>query len=164
MVLLPETFQRLDHSKHAQVATCQVHPCNWSLLPSTVLSTFTCVLFHHACSITHTQVFQDSLGVLPNPQLVPPPQDCCAFWLVPLCTISTVEAVSRHMWLLPLPNVCHTHHNFCIPGWAKRKPHSPKHEWRLTSVVTRVCKCGCRKVSSEQMLSCTNGFTSGHRH
>ena len=40
LVLLPKTFKRLDCSKHAQVATHQAGPCDWSLLPSTVLSTF----------------------------------------------------------------------------------------------------------------------------
>ena len=39
VVLLPETFKRLDHSKHALVAMHQVHPCNWRLLSSTVFST-----------------------------------------------------------------------------------------------------------------------------
>ena len=108
------TFQKLDRSKHAQAVTCQVHPCDWSLLPSTVLSTFTCVLFCHACSDTHAQVFQESLGVPPTPQLVPPLQDCCAFQLVPLCTTSTVEAASRHMWLPPSPNVCCAHHIYIL--------------------------------------------------
>ena len=61
----------------------QVRPCNWSLLPSTVLDAFTCVFFHHVCTDTHAQVFQESPGVPPTPQLVPLPQDCCAFRLVP---------------------------------------------------------------------------------
>ena len=116
MVLLPKTFKRLDHSKHAQVTKFQVHPCNWSLLPSTVISTFTCVLFHHTCSNTCAQVFQESPGVLPTPQLVPPLQDCCAFLVVPLCTISTVEAMSRRVWLPPLPNVCRARH-ICTDTW-----------------------------------------------
>ena len=110
MLLLPKTFKRLDRSKCAQVVMSQVPPCNWSLLPSTVLSVFSCVLFHCMCSDTHAQVSQESPGVLPTPQLVPPPQDCCAFQLVPLCTISTGEATSRHMWLLPSLNICHAHH------------------------------------------------------
>ena len=38
VVLLPKTFKRLDRLKHALVAMHQVHPCNWSLLSSTVLS------------------------------------------------------------------------------------------------------------------------------
>ena len=126
LVLLPETFKRLDHSKCAQVVMCQVHPCDWSLLPSTILSTFTCVLFCCMCSNTCTQVFQESLGVLPTPQLVPTLQDCCAFQLVPLCTTSTVEATSRRMWLLPSLNVCHAHHNFGIPGWAPTEAMQPK--------------------------------------
>ena len=46
-----------------------------------------------ACSHTCAQVFQESPGVLLTPQLVPPLQDCCAFWLVPVCT--TEEGASR---------------------------------------------------------------------
>ena len=45
VVLLPKTFKRLDCSKQALVAMCQVHPCDWSPLSSTVLSAFSCVLF-----------------------------------------------------------------------------------------------------------------------
>ena len=56
MVLLPKAFKRLDPSKCAQVAMSQVHPCDWSLLPSTVLSVFTCVLFCYTCSDTHSCV------------------------------------------------------------------------------------------------------------
>ena len=63
-----------------------VHPYNWSLLPSTVFSVFTCVLFHCMCSDTHTQMFQESLGVLLTPQLVLPLQECCAFRLC-LCAL-----------------------------------------------------------------------------
>ena len=110
MVLLPKTFKRLDCSKHTQVVMCQVCPCDWSLLPSTVLSTFTCVLFHGTCYDTHAQVFWESPGVQPTPELVPPPQDCCSFWLVPLCTISTIEAMNRCVWLPPLLNICCAHH------------------------------------------------------
>ena len=146
VVLLPKTFKRLDHSTHTQVVMSQVHPCNWSLLPSTVSSVFTCVLFHHACSDTHAQVFQESLGVPLTPQLVPPLPDCCAFQLVSLCTASTVEAMcgcyqcqtsAVHITIL------------ASLGGCQLKPCSLKHEWRLTSVVTQVCKCSCRKVSSE---------------
>ena len=127
MVLLPETFKRLDRSKCAQVVMCQVHPCDWSLLPSTVLSAFICVLFHHACSDSWAQVFQKSPGVPHTPQLVLCLLDCCAaFWLVPLCTIYTVVAMSGCMWLQPSPNICHAHHNFCIPGWAPTEATQPE--------------------------------------
>ena len=129
-----------------------------------LLSAFTCVLSHHVCFNTSAQVFQEGLGVPLTPQLVLPLQDCCAFQLVPLCTASMVEAVSRCMWPLPIPNICHTHHNFGIPGWVPTEAMQPKHKLRLPSVATQVYKCGCGKVSSEQTLSCTNGFTSGHRH
>ena len=46
VVLTPETFKGLDHSKHMKVVTHQVCPCNWSLLPSTVIDALTCVLLH----------------------------------------------------------------------------------------------------------------------
>ena len=72
VVLLPETFERLDHLKHALEVMHQVCPCDCSLLSSTVLSTFSCVI-HCACSDTHAQVFQESPGVLLTPQLVPLP-------------------------------------------------------------------------------------------
>ena len=67
-----------------------------------------------------------ALGVPSTPQLVLPLQDCCVFQLVPLCTTSTVEAMSRHMWLPPLPNICCIHHNFGIPGWVPTKAVQPK--------------------------------------
>ena len=51
MVLLPETFKRLDCSKRTQIVTHQVCPCDQSLLPSTVLSAYICVL-----SITHVPI------------------------------------------------------------------------------------------------------------
>ena len=40
LVLTPETFKRLDRSKHVQVAMHQVHP-------STVSDAFTCVSVAH---------------------------------------------------------------------------------------------------------------------
>ena len=52
MVLSPKTSGRLDHLKHMQVVMCQVRPSDWSLLPSTVLDTFTCVFFCRTCSDT----------------------------------------------------------------------------------------------------------------
>ena len=51
LVLTPETFKRLGHSKHTQVAMLQVHPYDWSLLPSTVSDAFTCVSMAHV--LTH---------------------------------------------------------------------------------------------------------------
>ena len=114
-----------------------------------------CVI-HCVCSDTHTQVFQENLGVLLTPQLVPPLQDCCAFQLVPMCTME--EDTSR----IQASAMCIT--IFGIPGWVPAEAAQPKTQVELTSVVTRVCKCGCGKVSSGQMRSHTNGFTSGCRH
>ena len=78
------------------------------------------------CSDTHAQVFQESPGVPLTPQVVLPPQDCCTFWLVPLCTASTLEAMSRFMWLPPTLNICCTHHNFGIPWWVPTDAVQPE--------------------------------------
>ena len=59
-VLPPKTFKQLDHSKHTQVATCLVHPHDWSLLPSTVFDALSWVFATRVHSITCTQVFQRS--------------------------------------------------------------------------------------------------------
>ena len=103
------------------------------------------------CSDTCTKVFQESLGVLLTPQLVPPLQDCCAFWLVPVCTME--EDTSRHQMSAGHITI------FGIPGWVPTEATQPEMQMELTSVVTQVCMCGCGKGSSEQMHSHTNGFT-----
>ena len=61
-------------------------------------------------SDTCTQVFQESPGVPPTPQLVLPLQDCCAFWLVLLCTKSTVEVASRRVAAAIAECLQHTSH------------------------------------------------------
>ena len=53
-VISPKTFEQLGHLKHTQVAMCLVHPCGWSLLPSTVLHKLTCVFAKHVQFITCT--------------------------------------------------------------------------------------------------------------
>ena len=53
-VLLPETFEWLDHSKHMQVVMRLVHPHGWSLLPSTVLHMLTCVFDMHMQFVAYT--------------------------------------------------------------------------------------------------------------
>ena len=72
----PETFKWLDHSKHAQVVTRLVHPCDWSLLPSTVFDTLTCAfatrVSHYVClsipekpgSAAHSSTSTTSTGLL----------------------------------------------------------------------------------------------------
>ena len=62
MVLLPETFKRLDCSKQALVAMYQVHPCNWSLLSST--DTCTQVFQENLGSATHSTTSSTSTGLL----------------------------------------------------------------------------------------------------
>ena len=47
-----------------------------------------CVLIHVST------VSQESPGVLHTSYQVPPPQDCCAFQLVPMCTVK--ESSDRH--------------------------------------------------------------------
>ena len=104
----------------------------------------------------HAQVFQESPGVPLTPQLVPLPQDCCAFWLVPMCT--TEEDVGRHRTSAAHITI------FGIPGWVPTEAMQPETQVELASVATRVCKCSHGKVSSEQTHFHTNGFTSGRRH
>ena len=55
----------------------------WSLLPSNVIIVL--ALVNSTVSPAGTQVSQRDLGVQLNSLLVPLPQDCCAFRLVPVC-------------------------------------------------------------------------------
>ena len=55
----------------------------WSLLPSNVIIVL--ALVNSAMSPVGTQVSQQDLGVPLYSLLVPLPQDCCAFRLVPVC-------------------------------------------------------------------------------
>ena len=57
----------------------------WSLLPSKVIIVL--ALVNSAVSPAGTQVSQQDLGVLLYSLLVLLPQDCCAFWLVPMCIV-----------------------------------------------------------------------------
>ena len=54
----------------------------------------------------HAQVFQESPEVLHTPHLVPPPQDCSAFWLVSVCTME--EDANR-------PQISAVHITYIIP-------------------------------------------------
>ena len=72
----PETFERLDHSKHVWVGTCLVRPCDWSLLPSTIFDVLTCAfatcvsryarlsILEKPGSATHTSTSTTSAGLL----------------------------------------------------------------------------------------------------
>ena len=94
-----------------------------SLLSSTVLSAFSCVL-----STTHVLIHalkcsrkaQECHSLL---QQVPPLQDCCAFQLVPVCTMeedtSRCQASAMHITI------------FGIPGWVPTEACSRKHKWNL---------------------------------
>ena len=55
----------------------------WSLLPSNVIIVLAMV--NSAVSPAGTQVSQRDLGVPLYSLYVLLPQDCCAFWLVPVC-------------------------------------------------------------------------------
>ena len=57
----------------------------WSLLPSNVIIVL--ALVNSAVSPAGTFVSQQDPGVLLCSLLVPLPQDCCAFWLVPMCIV-----------------------------------------------------------------------------
>ena len=121
LFLLPETFKRLDHSKHTLVVTRQVHPCDWSLLSSTVSSAFSCVLSATCVQIHTLKCSRKAWECHSFTQLVPLPQDFCAFRLVPICTME--EDVGRHQMSAMHITI------FGIPGWFQLKPHSPKCEW-----------------------------------
>ena len=60
----------------------------WSLLPSKVVIVL--ALVNSAVSPVGTQVSQQDPGVLLYSLLVPLPQDCCAFRLVPMCIVLEV--------------------------------------------------------------------------
>ena len=95
----------------------------WSLLPSSVLSVLALV----NSDIPHrgTWVSQRDPGVLPHSLTVPLPQDCCAFWLVPVSIV--VEVTPKWTVWLP-PRV------FCIwcmtilgiPGWVPTEDTQPE--------------------------------------
>ena len=54
------------------------------------------------------------------------------------------------MWPLSCANVICTSQLLESLGGCQLEPHSPKHKLEPTSVVTKVFKCGCGKVSREQ--------------
>ena len=70
----------------------------WSLPPSIVLivlALVNSVVLHRG-----TWVSQRDLGVPPHSLTVPLPQDCCAFWFVPMSIV--VEVTSKWTMWLPL--------------------------------------------------------------
>ena len=95
----------------------------WSLLPSSVFIVLALV----NSDVPHqgTWVSQRDPGVLPRSLPVLLPQDCCAFWLVPVCIM--VEATSMWTAWLP-PCVFHIWHMTIlgIPGWAPTEDMQPK--------------------------------------
>ena len=70
----------------------------WSLLPSSVIIVL--ALVNSAVSPKGTYVSQWDLGVSPHSLSVPLPQDCCAFWLVPMCIVVEVSP-KWSAWLPP---------------------------------------------------------------
>ena len=78
----------------------------WSLLPSKVIIVL--ALVNSTVSPVGTQVSQRDLGVPLYSLLVPLPQDCCAFWLVPMC-IMLGSDTELSVW----PLLC-THHIQCM--------------------------------------------------
>ena len=95
----------------------------WSLLPSSILIVLALVnsdIPHQGISVS-----QRDPGVLPHSLTVLLPQDCCAFWLVPVSIV--VQATLKWtMWLPP-----HVFHIWCmtilgIPGWAPTEDMQPE--------------------------------------
>ena len=74
----------------------------WSLLPSSVLIVL--ALVNSDIPYRGTWVSQRDPGVLPHSLTVPIPQDCCAFWLVPMSIM--VEATLKWTAWLPLRVFC----------------------------------------------------------
>ena len=95
----------------------------WSLLPSSILIVLALV----NSDVPHqgTWVSQRGLGVLPHSLTVLLPQDCCAFWLVPVSIV--VEATSKWTTWLPLRIFrirCMT--ILGIPGWVPTEDTQPE--------------------------------------
>ena len=94
-----------------------------SLLPSSVLIVLALVnsdVLHRG-----TWVSQRDPGVPPHFLTVPLPQDCCAFWLVPVCIVVEVT-LKWTTWVPPC-----IFHIWCmtilgIPGWAPTENTQPE--------------------------------------
>ena len=81
----------------------------WSLLPSNIIVVL--ALVNSAVSPAGTLVSQQDPGVPPHSLSVPLPQDCCAFWLVPVCIMVGVSDTEVSMRLLPC-----AFHIQCVTG------------------------------------------------
>ena len=64
-------------------------------------------------------------GVLPHPLTVPLPQDCCAFWLVPV-SIMVEVTLKWTAWLPPCIFCIWCMTILGIPGWASTEDMQPK--------------------------------------
>ena len=88
------------------------------------------------------------------PKGVLPPQDRCAFQLVPVCTIYRVVvyisgSIPLLVWHTIFP--CGAHHNYWCPwvGVSWNDASGPICGQHATSVATQVIKCGCRKIGEQ---------------
>ena len=95
----------------------------WSLLPSSILIVL--VLVNSDVPHWGTWVSQRALGVSPHSLTVLLPQDCHAFWLVPVSIV--VEATSKWTTWLPLCVFCIRCMTILgVPGWAPTDDTQPK--------------------------------------
>ena len=125
-----------------------MHPCDWSLLPSTVPDVFVspwCAFHHMHLSIsekpesaTHPSTSTASTGLL------------CL--LVGALVHFIFSRSHKLMHVAATTTQCWSHPSQLLAslGGCQLKPHSLKHECKPASVVTQVCKCSCRKVSREK--------------
>ena len=108
---------------------------------------------------------ENCLGTPCSTLRVPSPQDCHAFWLVPMCTVYQVvkstspEACHHRVRLLPLA----THVTIIgIPGWAPAEYDmcGPNCGLHSTLVATRVIKCGYGKEGEQRYALVPRGLAS----
>ena len=103
-----------------------MHPCDWSLLPSTLSDAFTCV------SVAHILIH--ALKYFRKAQ----PRSAAHSSTSTASTGLLCQCLSHPSQLL------------AFLGGCQLKPCSQKHERKPTLVVTQVCMCSCGKVSKEQ--------------
>ena len=142
-----------------------VHPCDWSLLPSTVFNTLPCVFAMCVQAIACTKVFQRSPGVPLTPQWVLVPQDCHR-----LSVGAPVHLVWIELWSI-VCGLCHmpslsAHHNYWHPwvgaNWSCAAQNVslrlPQLQPESSSVVV------VKWVGSNPLSYQPTGFTTGLRH
>ena len=127
----------------------QVRPCDQSLLPSTVSDVFTCV--------SMTLIPTHALKYLEKPRSAAHPSTSTAsaglLCLLLCALVHFIFSSSCELMRVTTATTQHQLHPIQLLaslGGCQLKPCSLKHEHKPASVVTRICKCGCGKVSREQ--------------